>query len=181
MFFKAHYKKMRYELEGPKYFKKTILNSFSYKESEIIKAVKTDLHQHLELYYKINPYLSAKAKILHFANDYGQLDVLISLQEPLRKIDSYLIDEEKIAVAKTNYIVQKRAINYLENSTDFENKIYEALLISTEIQENWLKQIQLPNTIILVHTLTLKEKLIELDYEIEMETNALIVLKKRLP
>ena len=37
----------------------------------------------------------SKAKILHLANDYGQLDVLFALQEPQRKIHSFIADRRK--------------------------------------------------------------------------------------
>jgi 1-acyl-sn-glycerol-3-phosphate acyltransferase len=102
VFFKEYYKKMRLDLEGPNYFKKMVMNSFAYKEAEVIQAVKIDFDQHLELYYKLNSVISPKAKMLHLANDYGQLDVLVSLQESQRKIDSFIADDQKRAVAKTN-------------------------------------------------------------------------------
>ena len=178
-FFKAHFKKMRQELEGPNYFRKMIFNSFDYKELEVVHTVKKDLNQHLELYYKLNPFISPKAKILHLANDYGQLDVLLSLQESQRKIDSFIADEEKRAVAKTNYIVKKRIIHYLETKEKFENNNYEVVLISDEKQEVGTEICQLANTIILVHSSNLKEVITAFGFDVDIESENLIVLKKK--
>jgi len=180
-FFKAHYNKMRQDLEGPNYFKKMILNSFAYKEAEVIQAVKSDFDQYLALYYKLFSIISSKAKILHLANDYGQLDVLLSLQESQRKIDSFIVDEERSAVAKTNYIVQKRIIHYLETKEEFENSKYDVVLISDKKCEIETDICQLTNTVILVNSSNLKEALFELGFDIDNESENLIVLKKKRP
>lgn len=180
-FFKAHYKKMRQDLESPNYFRKMIFNSFDYKELEIVHIVKNDLNQHLELFYKLNAVISPKAKILHLANDFGQLDVLLSLQESQRKIDSFIADEEKRAVAKTNYIVHKRTIHYLETREEFENNNYEAVLISDKNCDDWTEICQLTNTVILVNSSNLKDALLELGFGIDNESENLIVLKKKRP
>lgn len=179
VFFKTHYKKMRQELEGSNYFKKMIMNSFAYKEVEIIHAVKSDFDQYLDLYFKLNVLISPKAKIIHFANDYGQLDVLLSLQESQRKMDSFIADEEKRAVAKTNYIVQKRIIHYLETRQEFKNSDYEVVLISDKNCENWTEICKLTNTVILVNSSNLKEEIIALSFDIDIENENLIVLKKK--
>ncbi|WP_278019968.1 lysophospholipid acyltransferase family protein [Flavobacterium ginsengisoli] len=95
-FFKAEYRKIRQELEGPDYFKTMLINSYDYKEIEIGQSVKKDLKHNLETYYSLNKHVQPKAKILHLGSDYGQLDVLLALHEPQRKIFSFINDEEKI-------------------------------------------------------------------------------------
>jgi hypothetical protein len=126
----------------------------------------------------LNPVISPKAKILHLANDYGQLDILLSLQESQRKIDSFIVDEEKRAVAKTNYIVQKRKIHYLETRKEFENSSYEVVLISNKKQGDCTEICKLANTIILVSSSNLKEEIAALGFDIDIESENLIVLKK---
>jgi len=178
-FFKTHYKKMRQELEGPDYFKKMIINSFDYKESEVIKAVKKDFDKHLELYYKLNKDVAPKAKILHLANDYGQLDVLLSLQESQRKIVSYISDEEKRAVAKMNYIVKKRAIHYLENIEEIGVNKYEVVLISDINCEKTIEEIvALADSIILLGTSNFKSTILNFGFTVETEDDERIILKK---
>ncbi|MBP4137318.1 1-acyl-sn-glycerol-3-phosphate acyltransferase [Flavobacterium geliluteum] len=179
-FFKAQHTRIRQELEGPEYFKKMLINSYDYKEMEIIKSVKSNLNINLATYYHLNKYLSAKAKILHLANDYGQLDLLLALQEPLRKIDSYAFDAEKVAVAKTNYIVRKRKISYFENLESILKNQYDAVLISDEEYKNDLeKVIATTSCVILVNSSSLKSTLLTLDFAIISEENQIIVLKKK--
>lgn len=178
-FFKAEYRKIRQQLEGPAYFKSMLINSYDYKELEIGNSVKKDLSQNLETYYNLNKYIDSKAKILHLANDYGQLDVLLTLQEPQRKVFSFINDEEKLAVAKTNYFLKKRKIFYSDPlESAFENQ-HEILLISDESYVAAFEKIILSTTIILINCQDLKTKLIAAGFEITAEENDITVVKKK--
>jgi 1-acyl-sn-glycerol-3-phosphate acyltransferase len=176
-FFKEEYRKIRQEFEGPTYFKKMLLHSYDYKEIEVIKSVKSNLESHLEIYHRLNKHLSAKAKILHLANDYGQLDVLLTLQEPQRKIVSFIHDEEKRLVAKTNYFLKKRKISYLENIDLALQNEYDAVLISDE-NSNIEKIAAVTSTIILIDNSGLKNTLLNFGFSSDLEENNIIVLKK---
>ena len=92
-FFKEEFKKMRNEIEDANYFKKNLVNSFDYKEKFVIDAIKKDLNNHLELYFELNKHIDSRAKILHLGDDFGQLDVLLVMQEPQRKVDSFISTE----------------------------------------------------------------------------------------
>ena len=179
-FFKTEYAKIREKLEGPDYFKTMLINSYDYKEMEVIKSVKNSLKINLETYHNLNKYLPVKAKILHLNNDYGQLDLLLALQEPLRKIDSYNIDEEKVAVAKTNYIVKKRKISYHKNlETTLQNQ-YDILLISDEsYKDDVEKVITTTSCVVLVNSAGLKDTFINFGFKIFSEENQIIVLNKK--
>ena len=178
-FFKAEYRKIRQQLEGPAYFKSMLINSYDYKELEIGKSVKKDLNQNLETYYNLNKYIDSKAKVLHLANDYGQLDVLLTLQEPQRKVFSFINDEEKLAVAKTNYFLKKRQLFYSDQlESAFENQ-HEILLISEESYTAAFEKIILSTAIILINCSALKTKLIAAGFEITAEENTITVLKKK--
>ncbi|MBS7230409.1 1-acyl-sn-glycerol-3-phosphate acyltransferase [Flavobacterium psychroterrae] len=178
-FFKAEFHKVRQELEGPDYFKKMIIHSFDYKEIEIINSVKSDLKNNLETYYQLNKHLSAKAKILHLSNDYGQLDVLLTLQEPQRKVLSYNSDQEKLEVSKTNYFLKKRKISYLDNIELVLENEYEAILISDENYKDDLeKVIATTSCVILINSTGLKNTVIDFGFESVSEENSIIVLKK---
>lgn len=178
-YFKAEFQKVRQELEGPEYFKKMLIHSYDYKEIEIINSVKNDLQHNLETYYQLNKHISAKAKIMHLSNDYGQLDVLLTLQEPQRKIVSYNSDEEKREVAKTNYFLKKRKISYLDNlELTLENQ-YDAVLISDEnYKDAPEKIIAMTFCVILINSPGLKNTIINLGFESVSEDNSIIVLKK---
>ncbi|MEG2101217.1 MAG: glycerol acyltransferase, partial [Flavobacterium sp.] len=161
------------------YFKSMLVNSYDYKELEIGKSVKKDLSQNLETYYNLNKYIDSKAKVLHLGNDYGQLDVLLTLQEPQRKVFSFINDEEKLAVAKTNYFLKKRKILYSDQiEPAFENQ-HEILLISDESYAAAFEKIILTTAIILVNCPVLKTKLTAAGFEIMAEENAVTVLKKK--
>ncbi|MET0946660.1 MAG: 1-acyl-sn-glycerol-3-phosphate acyltransferase [Flavobacterium sp.] len=178
-FFKAEFRKIRQELEGPDYFKKMLLHSYDYKEIEVVKSVKQNIENHLETYFKLNHRISAKAKIFHLANDYGQLDVLLTLQEPQRKIQSYITDEEKRDVANTNYFLRKRKISYVENLEAIHPNQYDVVLISDEIYEDEIEKISaITSVVILIDCSRLKDTLLNFGFESILEENDLIVFKK---
>jgi uncharacterized protein len=155
-----------------------LINSYDYKEIEIGNSVKKDLKQNLETYYNLNKHIQPKAKILHLGNDYGQLDVLLALQEPQRKIVSFINDEEKLLVAKTNYIVSKRKILYLDQLNSALENQYDVILISDESYKNEIEKVfQVDSLIILVNCSGLKNQFE--NFEILSEENGLVVLKKK--
>ncbi|MBF4506330.1 1-acyl-sn-glycerol-3-phosphate acyltransferase [Flavobacterium sp. JLP] len=179
VFFKEEYHKIRQRLEGPEYFKKMVIHSFDYKEIEIVNSVKSDLKNNLETYYHLNKHLSAKAKILHLSNDYGQLDVLLTLQEPQRKVTSYNFDEEKLSVSKTNYFVKKRKISYLDDLEFALQNQYDVVLISDENYKDALEKIiSTTSSIILINSSDLKNTLLNFGFESVLEEDSIIVLEK---
>lgn len=178
-YFKRHYKNLRLELEGVDYFKAKLLNSYAFKEIQIVKAIKENVNQNLQLYFDLNKWIDFKARILHIANDYGQLDILLALQEPQRKIDSVIISEENRAIAKTNYLLKKRKIHYLDPNTLSTLKNYDVVLISNEeAVTNLVGVCNLASTIIILKNKNLKELIASFGFQIEHETEEMIVLKK---
>jgi 1-acyl-sn-glycerol-3-phosphate acyltransferase len=181
-YFKLQYKSMRLDLEGPDYFKAKLINSFAFKEPQVLQAVKRDIQQHLELYHSLNKWIDSKARILHLANDYGQLDVLLALQEPQRKIDSLIVLDENRAVAQTNYVLKKRKIHYLDSSQEITPKKYDVVLISNENAQNDLETIcNLAETVILLKAKKIKGIVLNFGFEIELDNEDLIVVKKMIP
>ena len=179
-FFKTEFNMMRHEIEGPNYFKKALINSFDYKELTIIRNVKNNFNENGTAYYQLNKYIAPKAKVLHFADDYGQLDVLLTLQEPQRKIISVIENEEKRAVAKTNYWLKKRNIQYVpldEKTNPIQN---EVVLISDKNTDFAIEEVASNNNcIILFDVLHLKNKVLDLGFSVEAEENLITVLKKK--
>lgn len=176
-FFRTEYDKMRREHEGPDYFKKILANSYDYKEMEVVQSVKKDIRQNLELYYRLNPQISSKAKILHLADNYGQLDVLLALQEPQRKVYTWIADEDKRAVARTNYFLKKRSIHYFESPSEIGEHKYDILLISNpDYNPDIAPEIE---TVILVGT-GLASKFSNPGFEKTHEEDGLVVLNKKI-
>jgi len=176
-FFKTEYQKMRNEIEDAQYWKKILFNSYDYKEIEIGRAVKKDFKLHADLYYQLNKHIGINAKILHLANDYGQLDVLMALQQPKRKIVSVITDEEKRAVAETNYVLKKRHIRYAE-TIPAENK-YDILLISDQNINLTFDTVNTSDTIILLNNEIFSTQIQNFGFELTQEEKGLIVLKKQ--
>jgi hypothetical protein len=180
LFFKEQYKKKRIDLEQPNYFKKKLFNSFDYKESIVVNQVKDDFKEKALLYHKLNTFISEKAKILHFANDYGQCDILLLLQQSQREITSFIADEEKRGVAKTNYLIKKRKLNYIDNfETILQNK-YNVVLFSDKNSNVEMKDIlSISDCIILFDAEKYKEDVLLKDFVLESEEDKIIVLKRR--
>ncbi len=177
-YFKNHYNKMRFEIENENYFTKMILNSFDYKETNIVAAVRNDLKLNAEMYYNLNKYIGPKAKILHIVNDYGQLDILLSLQETGRKTTTYIDDKIKRAVANTNYILKKRKIYYIENLEEAGNLQYDIILISYENVINIEKLVKFSNQIILLNTPILMQTIVNFGFLVTKEENHILVLTR---
>ena len=175
-FFRNQYSRVRAENEDHNYFKTTLFNSFEYKESEIVKIVKQDFRQNSEMYYQLNSLIGKKARVLNFADDYGQLDVLLTLQESQRKVDSYIQDEVKRSCARTNYFLKKRSIRYLDTFSETDLSLYDVLLIT---DTNFSEDINTFNgLIIILRNERALEYFKKLGFQIEIETNQLIALSR---
>ena len=177
-FFKLQYRQMRSDLEGVDYFKKILLNSFDFKENQVIEAVKRDLNQNMESFAALNTLIPPKAKIVHFANDYGQLDVLLSLQESDRKIVSFIGDETKRGVAKTNYLSRKRHIQYPGSMEQVALNLYDVMLISNSADQIDFSIFKATPAIILCGVPNYKATIVNFGFEVAVEENDIILLKK---
>lgn len=138
-YFKEEYNCLRKELEGPAYFRERVTENYLYKEATVEKAVKEGLEEKENRFFAIEEALSPNAKILHIADDYGEGDLLLVLREPARKVDSWIRDEEKRDVARNNYLVKNRHLNYPDELP--VGGAYEVLLISCrhDLPEEWVK------------------------------------------
>lgn len=130
-YFKEEFQQMRMDIEDENYFKKMIIKSFAYKERAIISSVKDNLKLNLALFYNLNKVIEPKAKILRIADDYGEFDLLLTLQESQRKVDSYIENSEKREIASTNYILKKRSISYLNSLENLDFK-HDVLILNSE-------------------------------------------------
>jgi len=140
-YFREEFSKLRNELEDENYFKKKLFLSFLYKDSEVVKEVKDDFNKNKAVYFDLNKHLPKNGSILHIADDYGQKDILLTLQQAGRKIFSFNTDPEKREVARHNYIEKQRKIRYINDFSEI-NKEIDTVLISTDSFDlNNLKEI----------------------------------------
>lgn len=175
-FFREQFDRLRYQKENAMYFKRALFNSFAYKESEVLQAVKEDFAQYHDLYFRLNQCIGAKSKMLHFSADFGQLDILLALYESTRKIDSYNANEDQRSCAKTNHYLKKRTINYLDNVAKLDVSKYEFILIS---DPNFSTEIAtFTGTVIVIKHESVKDSLVQKGFHLEKEQELLFILKK---
>lgn len=177
-FYKNEFSLLRNQLEDESYFKGKLFLSFLYKEQEIVNKVKADFNTNKTTYFRLNKLISKEAKILHIANDYGQIDVLMCLNQPTRKVTSLIEDEEKRGIANTNYIVKKRKIKYLQN-IDNVTEIFDTVLISTSrVSNESLAHLKNVDTIVLMNSFELENELLTYGFNVDSSEEAILVLKK---
>jgi hypothetical protein len=174
-YFKSQFNQMRETLEDVDYFRKTLINSFDYKEPEVVEAVKKDIAEKMACYHELNSQIGEKASVLRLADDYGQWDALLALQQPQRRIDCVIADDKKRAVAKMNYIVRKRHIQYLEE-IQAEVK-YDILLIT--IQDNIPDIADVSDRIIVLESPRHEKALLALGFETAHQGNGFVVFKRK--
>ncbi|SHI67521.1 1-acyl-sn-glycerol-3-phosphate acyltransferase [Flavobacterium terrae] len=178
-FYRQQFSKIREEFEGENYFRNKLFSSFLYKEDEIVKAVKTDFEKNKTVYYHLNKVITDSARLMHLGNDYGQIDFMLAINEPKRKIQSYISNLDNREIASTNYLVKKREIKYLD-SFELNDGKYSDLLIS-DVETNELENLALPSTvnkIILVSNSEYKNHFENLGFKLETENHNIIVLVK---
>lgn len=179
-FFKEHYKRMRVQIEGPYYFKKTLYNSFDYKEPIVLNAVIENFESHAVLFHQLNKYIGEKAKILHIADDYGQCDALLILQQAQRKITTYIDSEEKRGVAKTNYFTYKRALQYIDSLEVVLKEKYDVILLSNKKAVFSAEELtKCADCIILFDAIVFKNSVLDHNFIVEIEEENIVVLKKK--
>lgn len=130
-FYKEQFKDIRKQLEDKNYFKRKMFLSYLYKEGTILKEVKADFNAYGEDYYELNNHIGDKEKVGHIADDYGQINFLLTLQQSKRKISCYINEEYKRCVARTNYVVKRRNIYYTASVEEVVNSV-STLLLSTK-------------------------------------------------
>jgi len=179
-YFRTEFNKLRSELEDENYFENKLFLSFLYKEREIISEVKSDFSANKSNYYKLNSYINPEAKIFHIASDYGQIDFLLSMQEPKRKVQSFIADIEKREIASSNYLVKKYNINYVKN-VDISINDNNILLISDSNFniESMLNNLNNFQTVILFNCSIILHKFEQTGFIISSSDDKIIVLKIR--
>ncbi|UMQ41035.1 1-acyl-sn-glycerol-3-phosphate acyltransferase [Chryseobacterium sp. Y16C] len=147
-YFREEFSKLRNELEDENYFKKKLFLSFLYKDTEVVKEIKDDFNKNKSVYFELNKHLPKDGNILHIANDYGQKDILLTLQQAGRRIFSFIGDPEKCEIAKHSYIVKQRKIKYINDFSEINKEIDTVLISADSFDLRHLKE--LPKKIIFI-------------------------------
>ena len=130
-------------------FKKKLFLSFLYKDNEVVKEVKEDFNNNKSVYFELNKHVPKDAAILHIADDFGQKDFLLTVQQPGRKIFTLIKNEEKREIAAQNYLVKNRKINYIKDISQINKNINVLIISDPEFDLHEVKN--LPEVIIFVN------------------------------
>ncbi len=133
--FKKRFQEIRDELEDENYFAQKIKLSFLYKTNSIVQQAKNEFEKNKKLYHQLNIHFTEKEKILRYGNDLGIWDLILTLQQPKRKIFSYLENTFNRRVAKQNYLLKLFEIQYIKDVFQTEAK---TLLITSTIEKTTL-------------------------------------------
>ncbi len=125
-FYKQRFHQLRSEIEQADYFKGILLSNYIYKGDAFYQQIRRDFETRKQLYQTISEFLLFKANILHLADDYGQMDVLLVARSPDRKITTVIADEEKRRVAVNCYTAKHRRVTYVDNIRPFNDVLEEA-------------------------------------------------------
>jgi uncharacterized protein len=177
-YFRAEFTAIRKEYEDADYFKNKLFLSFLYKEQQIISQVKEDFKVNKSLYFNLNKYIASDAKILHIANDFGQIDCLLALQEPKRKIQTFIFDEEKRNVASCNYLVKKRNISYVNTISETNNNVNTVLISSFSEAIFSLEENANVSKVILLNSPELTEYFVKQGFKLAQQESSILILNR---
>lgn len=174
-YFRDEFAKLRDELEDENYFKKKLFLSYLYKDNDVVKEIKQDFNTNKSVYFELNKHIPKDANILHFANDFGQKDILLTLQQAGRRIFTLIKNNERRETAEQTYLVKRRKINYIKDTTEINKKI-DFLLVSDE-NFNINDVTELPETVIFVNV---KNNSFEnINYTLDFSSESLKVFKAK--
>lgn len=174
--FKNDFQSFREAVEAPKYFEKLVLSNFIYKSKNIYNTVQLDIDSNLKLYSKLSKLISLEAKLLHIADDYGQLDLLLNYYSNRRKITTFISNEIKYKVAKNNFIGKERKVTYLNTLENYS--FSKVVLISTAIQISDLDITQVDKVIILNNCMNVS-LFTELSFIVDLKDVDVVVLTRK--
>lgn len=175
-YFKKQYDDLRYSLEGPEYFKSKILDSYAYKEQDVIDAVNENLKLKMRAYHEFDKYTGAKNSILHYTDDHGETSLLMALQQPGRKIYSYIPDIDKRAVARTNYFLKKRKLHYPDSLDEMSGIPYLVLIIDSD-DNGLLEKLIIPSVNFIIYK---SGHILPIGFKQQQETEGFVILKREL-
>ncbi|MGL5233898.1 MAG: 1-acyl-sn-glycerol-3-phosphate acyltransferase [Empedobacter falsenii] len=173
--FKTNFQEIRDQYENENYWKQKLFLSFLYKESEIIQAVKKDFNLNKSVYHQLNNTFTKDEKIVHFSNDFGQIDFLLLMQQANRKIITFVKEEEKREIAATNYITKIRSLEYHSHFDVIYE--YKTLLISTDIENIYQETINQFEKIVVLKNRNIDESLFT-SFAQQTETNEYTIYTK---
>ncbi|OMP31456.1 1-acyl-sn-glycerol-3-phosphate acyltransferase [Mangrovimonas sp. DI 80] len=181
-YFKAEYEVLRQQLEGKEYFHSIVLEDFKYKGVDLYTKVKSDLKVNAEIYRTILDQVDKRATILHLSKNCGQLDFLLSLDSPDRKIISCITDKNVRDILKSSYISNNNSkIAYVESVEELLKAPADTCILNTGgYPENDLRKLlkNFTGTQLVLLNMGTKEFCSLENYTVQFEQKHLVILNK---
>lgn len=132
-YFKSEFLKLRERIEGPGYFHKIVLEEYRFKGDALYRKVKKDLRENAESYFEVISQTAKSGTIVHVSDDSGQLDFLLALDGPARKINSLIDDPETRTMLKNSYVTQKYGrLHFVGSLSEIGLTDVDTLIVSSE-------------------------------------------------
>ncbi|HEY0092295.1 MAG TPA: hypothetical protein VGB43_07410, partial [Flavobacterium sp.] len=96
-----------------------------------------------------------------------------------RKITSLILDCEKCGVAKTNYLVKRRNIKFVESFKDIEIKQDVLLLTSSGLTEYFDELLKTVQTVMVIRNEEYKELILQGGFVKAFDDSGLVIYKKK--
>ena len=122
-YFREEFLILRKEQEDARYFHKMLLKEYRYKGDFVYKKVLSDIKTHQNTYQYILNFIDPKDQIIHFSDDAGQLDYLLALNAPDRKIITYIKSKTNRKIVNNSYITNNykiTCINTIKNAAAYK-------------------------------------------------------------
>jgi uncharacterized protein YcgL (UPF0745 family) len=84
-----------------------------------------------------------KSKIFHFADDFGQTDILLVSKYLDRKITTLINDNIKLAIAKNCYTSSKRKVKYISEIDKDDIQKMDCLLLTSIMSNQFIDNFDL--------------------------------------
>lgn len=178
--FKNNLIKFRNEIENEDYFKDILLSNYLYKEKKIQVLVKKDFDKNKSIYHDLNVVLPMQTNILHVANDYGQVDILLVSKYLDRKITTFIRDSTKYIVAKNCFTNTHRKINYILDFQNLDFQKFDTLLLTDDNAMEYVTILDFSQfeKVVILKNKKLVEKIKTLGFMIAIKLDHVVVLKK---
>ncbi|MCF6306404.1 MAG: MMPL family transporter [Flavobacteriaceae bacterium] len=178
--YKNNFLKFREEVEGIDYYKRILFSNYKFKEKELITMVSIDFEENKKRYFLLNKIVPIKSKILHIADDFGQIDILLVAKFLDRKITTFIHDKNKQAIAENCFTNLHRDVKYLSEFKEQLQLNFDTLLLTSKDCKSVINisEIEKFKEVIIVNNVYAAKKLETVGFVIVSENNNIVALKK---
>lgn len=182
-YFRSEFLQLR-KIEGPDYFHKIVLEEYRFKGDALYRTVKKSLKDNAQTYFEIMSRVEKRGNIAHVSKHSGQLDFLLALDGPDRRVFSLIEDAEIQTILQNSYITQKYGKLHFTDSLSeiFTSNIDTVIISDDKMSSDVISLITNISvyTIVLLNPSKLAETeiIITLGYHKEYENTNISIFKK---